>query len=223
MRTTTLISIIIADDHEIYLDGLTGFFNGQKQFQLLAQCRDGDQLVRAVEHHKPDVVVTDLNMPVVSGTEAIRRIHSSHPEVRVLALTIFDHEMMIVDALEAGARGYITKDSSKKQLFEAIETVYHNHPYYCTNTTAKLVRLISNSNFNPYGKEKKTLFTDTEKKIIQLICEDKSVKEMSKELFLAERTVEKYRATVFNKMNVKTVAGVAIYAIKHRLYFVKEQ
>jgi len=222
MRTTTLISIIIADDHEIYLDGLAGFFNGQKQFRLLAQCRDGDQLVRAVQHHKPDVVVTDLNMPIVSGTEAIRRIQSSNPEVRVLALTIFDHEMMIVDALEAGARGYITKDSSKKQLFEAIETVYQNHPYYCRNTTAKLVRLISNSYFNPYDKEKKTLFTETEKKIIQLICEDKSVKEMSQALFLAERTVEKYRATVFNKMNVKTVAGVAIYAIKHRLYFVKE-
>jgi DNA-binding NarL/FixJ family response regulator len=162
-------------------------------------------------------------MPVVSGVEAIRKIHLLHPETRILVLTIFDHEMMIVEALEAGAKGYITKDSSKKQLFEAIETVYNNHPYYCRNTTTKLVRLISNSYYNPYEKEKKPLFTETEKKIVQLICEDKSVKEMSQALFMAERTVEKYRATVFSKMNVKTVAGVAIYAIKHRLYFVKEQ
>jgi DNA-binding NarL/FixJ family response regulator len=222
MRITYSISIVIADDHEIYRDGLTGLFKDDPRYRILAECRDGDQLLRAVQLHKPEVVITDLHMPRVNGVEAIRIINRDHPLVRVLVLTIMDHEFMIVDALEAGAKGYLVKDAPKQELFEAIDAVYRNVPYYCRHTTAKLVRLISNSYYNPYEKDKKMLFSETEKKIIQLMCEDKSVKEMSQLLFIAERTIEKHRATVFNKMNVKTVAGVAIYAVKHKLYFIDQ-
>lgn len=222
MRKPSTITVAIAEDHEIYLDGLISQFANQDRFELIAACRDGDHLLRSVSHREPDVVITDLRMPVVSGIEAIRHLTENHPRIRVLVLSTFDHELMIVDALEAGAKGYINKDSPKKHLFEAIETVYKDQPYYCRHTTTKLIRLISNSYFNPYQNQKKPLFSENEKKIIRLMCEDKSVKEMSRELSMAERTVEKYRAVVFNKMNVKTVAGVAIYAVKHRLFVIEQ-
>jgi len=212
------IRAVIADDHEIYRDGLISLLRGISSVELLAECNNGEQLLRAVEVHQPDIVITDLNMPLISGVDAIRQLQANHPAVRVLVLTVMDHEYMIVQALEAGAKGYIIKDAPKADLVEAIDAVYRNLPYYCRHTTSKLVRLISNSHFNPYQKEKQALFSDTEKKIITLMCEDKSVKEMSQALFLAERTIEKHRAQVFNKMNVKTVAGVAIYAVKHKLY-----
>jgi DNA-binding NarL/FixJ family response regulator len=220
--TTDHISIIVADDHEIYLDGLSAYFSEQERYRIVAQCTSGEQLLRAARLHRPDVVITDLRMPGCGGIEAIRIMHTELPEIRILVQSVMDHEYMIVQALEAGANGYILKDSPKKEIFEAVEAVYLDQPYYCRQTTGKLVRLISNSFYNPYTREPQALFSDTEKKIIHLMCEDKSVREMAKELFMSERTVEKYRSAVLNKMNVKTVAGVAIYAIKHKLYVIRE-
>lgn len=219
----TAISVIIADDHEFFLDGLSGAFASQDKYALLAACKDGDHLLRAAHHHQPDVIVTDLKMPGTHGAELIKKLKEISPESSILILTVMDHEFTIVQALEAGGIGYILKDSSRTDLFDAIESANRGIPYYCRSTTRKLVRLISNSLFNPYDPSTKSLFTETEREIITMMCEDKSVKEMSAALFLSERTIEKHRSSVFNKMNVKTVAGVAIYAIKNNLYLINQQ
>ena len=219
MRKNIPIKIIIADDHEIYRDGLQSLFESNTKYEVIAQCHDGEHLLRAVNTHIPDIVLTDLKMPILSGVEAIRILHKEHPEIRCLALSTFDNEFMIVDALEAGAIGYITKSMPKKELFEAIDSVYRNIPYYCKSTSHKLARMIAGSYFNPYSKEKKGLYSDLEKQVIRLICEDKSCQEMAEALFMSYRTVENHRAKIFKKMNVKTTAGVAIYAVKHSLYF----
>jgi DNA-binding NarL/FixJ family response regulator len=217
---TNHISIIIADDHELYLDGLTTYFSEQPQYRVMAQCTNGEQLLRAARQHRPDVVITDLRMPGCDGIEAIRILHRELPEIRILAQSVMDHEYMIVQALEAGANGYILKDAPKKEIFEAVNAVYLNQPYYCRQTTGKLFRLINNNFHNPCVQQTQLVFTELEKKIIQLMCEDKSVREAAEILFLSERTIEKHRSAVLNKMNVKTVAGVAVYAIRHKLYII---
>ena len=222
MKKKIPISLIIADDHEIYRDGLVSAFDNQPDYQLVAVCTNGEHLVRATALNHPDVVLTDLKMPVMSGVEAITSIHEKYPVVRILALSNFDNEYMIVEALEAGAMGYITKSMPKKDLYEAIESVYNNIPYYCKSTTNKLTRMIANSYFNPYSKLKKGLFSEVEKQIIRLICEDKSCQEIGAILFMSTRTVENHRSKIFNKMQVKTTAGVAIFAVKHALYFMNE-
>jgi DNA-binding NarL/FixJ family response regulator len=221
-HVTNHISIILADDHEIYLDGLNAYFSANPRYRVLALCTDGEQLVRAAKQHRPDIVVTDLKMPRCNGIEAIRILHAELPQIRTLVLTVMDHEYMIVEALEAGANGYVLKDAPKQEMFDAVEALYQDQPYYCRFTSKKLVRLISRSGYNPYTKQKQPLFSDIEKSIIQLMCEDKSVREMTQALFLSERTIEKYRGAILHKMNVKTVAGVAIYAIKHNLYVIGE-
>ena len=219
MKKKSPIKIIIADDHEIYRDGLVTAFQNNDRYEIIATSQDGDHLLRTLNTHKPDIILTDLRMPVLSGVEAIRIIHKEYPAIRCLALSTFDNEFMIVEALEAGALGYITKSMPKKELFEAIESVYRNIPYFCQSTSHKLARIIAGSFFNPYSKEKKGLFSELEKQVIRLICEDKSCQEMADSLFLSTRTVENHRARIFKKMNVKTTAGVAIYAVKHSLYF----
>ena len=222
MKSHTPIKIIIADDHEIFRDGLAFTIQDSPKCEILASCVDGNQLVALTNQLKPDIVLTDLKMPVLSGVDAIRNIHKAHPEISCLALSTFDNEYMIVEALEAGAMGYITKNMPKKQLFEAIESVHRSIPYYCRTTSQKLARMIGSSFFNPYAQDKKGLFNDAEKAIIKLICEDKTCKEIADELVMSTRTVENHRSKIFRKMNVQTTAGVAIYAVKHALYFYEE-
>lgn len=222
MKSHTPIKIIIADDHEIFRDGLAFTIQDNPKYEILASCVDGNQLIAITNQLKPDIVLTDLKMPILSGVDAIRKIHKAHPEISCLALSTFDNEYMIVEALEAGAMGYITKNMPKKQLFEAIESVHRSIPYYCRTTSQKLARMIGSSFFNPYAQDRKGLFNDAEKAIIRLICEDKTCKEIADELVMSTRTVENHRSKIFRKMNVQTTAGVAIYAVKHALYFYEE-
>lgn len=222
MKSHPRIKIIIADDHEIFREGLACTIQDNPNCKILASCVDGSQLVNAAKKLLPDIVLTDLKMPILSGVDAIRRIHKSNPEIACLALSTFDNEFMIVEALEAGAMGYITKNMPKKELFEAIDSVNRGIPYYCRTTSQKLSRMIGSSFFNPYSQDKKGLFNDIEKTIIRLICEDKNCKEISDILVMSLRTVENHRSRIFKKMDVQTTAGVAIYAVKHALYFYKE-
>lgn len=222
MKVSSPIRLIIADDHEIYRDGLVSNFQNNPMYELVAVCINGDQLIRASANAESDVILTDLIMPGVTGVEAIRVIHKNQPSVRVLVLSNFDTEYLIVEALDAGATGYITKSMPKKDLDEAIESVYNNIPYYCKTTTAKLARMIRNSYFNPYQKGKQELFTELEKQIIRQICEGKSCQESGELLFMSARTVENHRGRIFKKMNVKTTAEVAIYAVKHNLFFMED-
>jgi DNA-binding NarL/FixJ family response regulator len=220
--TGVKLKLVIADDHDIYRDGLKSLLQGIDRFELCADSADGEQLLRAIQFYEPDVVITDFKMPGTPMLDVVKYIRQQHPTVGILMLTIMDHEYQIVQALEAGVNGYIIKDAPKSDLLDAIDSVSRKLPYYCRFSTARLVRFISNSYYNPYDKDTKLLFSDIEKNIIQLMCEDKSVKEMASVLFMAERTVEKYRSAVFEKMHVKTVAGVAIYAVKHKLYVIPE-
>ena len=213
------IKVIIADDHDLYRDGLRMLLHTDSEIELTAEAVNGKELIRLVNHHNPDVVITDLMMPLINGVEAIKEIHKRGVK-RIIALSSFDNEHLIVEALEAGALGYIIKNAQRGEIVEAIKTVYNLIPYYCSSTSARLVKRISESKFNPYTKVNLDLFSEKEKVIIRLICEEKSSEEIAGILFMGKRTVEGIRAKILAKMNVKTVAGVAIYAIKNSIYFI---
>ncbi|MES2329667.1 MAG: response regulator transcription factor [Bacteroidota bacterium] len=217
-----MIKVVIADDHEIFRDGLETLFTNHPKFMIVASCGDGDHLFRTVKKYKPDVVLTDLKMPVLDGVEAIKQIHAQYPKIICIALSSFDSEYLIVEALEAGAFGYLAKHSKKKEVFAAIETVMRGIPYYCDSTSRKLARLIAGSQFNPNATTHKELFSESEKAVIRLICEDNENNEIASILNMGVRRIEKHRTRIYNKMNVNTTAGIAIYAIRHRLFFLDE-
>jgi DNA-binding NarL/FixJ family response regulator len=214
------ITVIIADDHDVYRDGLRMLLNTDKDIEITGEASNGKQLIDLVKEHTPDVILTDLIMPGVDGVQAIKEIFKSGV-TRIIALSTFDTEYLIVEALEAGALGYILKNAQKGEIIEAIKTIYEFNPYYCKSTSSRLVKLISKSKFNPYTKENLDLFSDKEKEIIRLICEEKTSEEMGTILFMSKRTVDGIRAKILSKMNVKTVAGVAIYAIKNSIFFLR--
>ena len=157
-------------------------------------------------------------MPGIDGIEAIRELSATTP-IRFLALSTFDSEHLIVNALEAGAKGYIIKNAQDGEIIEAIKLLYNFRSYYCQSTKLRLARMIGKSKFNPYTAPVGDLFSEKEKLIIRLICEEKSSEEIAKILLLSKRTVDGIRARIMTKMEVKTPAGVVIFAIKNELFF----
>jgi DNA-binding NarL/FixJ family response regulator len=154
MISQSPIRIIIADDHQIYRDGLIKTLSEIAHFQVIDSCINGEQLINAVRIHQPDIVLTDLKMPVKTGVEAIAAITDHYPAVRCLALSNFDSEYQIIKAMNAGAMGYIQKTSDNAEIFDAIEQVYKGDEYYCKSTSKKLMRLaLKNLTFIPKTKK----------------------------------------------------------------------
>lgn len=211
------INIIIADDHELFRDGLKLMLSNFKHINILAQASNGKELVELVNQHKPDVIVTDINMPVMDGIEAVKQISAQHPATGIIALSMYDEDDLIIDMLEAGARGYLLKNAHKDEILQAIETVNLGNPYHCENTSKKLVKLISQSKYDPYKGKAKSLFNDKEIEIITLICQQLTAKEIAEKIYLSYRTVEGIRQKIMEKMEVTNTVGIVIYAIKNKL------
>lgn len=217
-QTNTPISVAIADDHEIFRDGLRLMLAKSDNIQIVGEADNGKDLVSIIEKLKPDVVVTDIKMPVMDGVEATRHIKEHHPQIEVIALSMFDDEELILEMLEAGAIGYLLKNADKTEVIEAIHTAFKSQPYYCKQTSGKLAKLIAFSRYNNQKKQKEAEFSDREKEIIRLICQEYTNKQIGEKLFLSARTVEGYRMKILEKMDVKNIVGIVIEAIRLGIY-----
>lgn len=219
-RTKPRITLLIADDHEIFRDGLSLMLSKQEDIQLIAQAENGKELVELTEKHQPDVILTDIKMPQMDGIEATRILIQKFPGLKIIALSMFDEESLIVEMLESGAKGYLLKNADKHEILEAITSVHEEKTFYCRGTSARLALMIVKSKFNPYKKRQPVVFNDREKEIIKLICQQFTAHEIGEKLFLSKRTVEGYRIRILEKMNVKNTAGIVVFALKHN--FIKE-
>jgi two-component system, NarL family, response regulator NreC len=211
------IKLLIADDHEIFRDGFKLMLSKFTDIELVGEAENGRELVELTKKLKPDVIITDIKMPIMDGIDATQKISEKYPDIGIIGLSMFDEDDLIIDMLEAGAKGFLIKNAGKLEITEAIRTVYEGEPYYCKTTSHKLTNLIAKSRFNPYKKVNKIEFTDKERIIIQLICKELSNKEIADKLFVSSRTVEGHRLKILDKMNVKNTVGLVVYAMKHGL------
>jgi DNA-binding NarL/FixJ family response regulator len=218
MDTSAGIKLLIADDHEIFRDGFKLMLSKFTDIILVGEAENGKQLIDLTETLLPDVIITDIKMPIMDGIEATKKITSLYPDIGIIGLSMFDEDDLIVDMLEAGAKGFLIKNAGKLEITEAIRTVYNQEPYYCKTTSHKLTNMIAKSKFNPYKKIDRIEFTEREKEIIGLICNELTNKEIADKLFLSSRTVEGHRLKILEKMNVKNTVGLVVYAIKNGLY-----
>ena len=222
MSEVAPIRLVIADDHEIFRDGLALMLSRQKDMVLVGQAPDGQALLTVARESNPDVILADIKMPHLDGIEATKILLGEFPDLKIIALSMFSEENLIVEMLEAGARGYLLKNADKQEIVDAIVSVADNRVYYCKDTSATLANMIVKSNFNPYRKREVVEFNDREMEIIRLICKQFTAQEMGESMFLSRRTVEGYRTRILEKMNVKNTAGVVIYALKNKLISEKE-
>ena len=220
MTTVPTIRLVIADDHEIFRDGLALMLSRQKNMTLAGQASDGAQLLTLARETQPDVVLADIKMPHMDGIEATKALLKEFPDLKIIALSMFSEENLIVEMLEAGAKGYLLKNADKQEILDAIASVMQNQEYYCRDTSVTLASMIVKSSFS--RKKEVVEFSDRELEIIKLICKQFTAQEMGESLFLSRRTVEGYRTRILEKMNVKNTAGVVIYALKNKLISEKE-
>ena len=212
------IRVIIADDHEIFRDGLRIMLQKQPEIELVAEAGDGLELVDHVKRLQPDIVISDVKMPRMDGAAATRHLAEHYPNIGIIALTMFDEEDLIIDMLEAGAKGYLLKNADKHEIVEAIKSVYDHQPYYCRHTSHRLAEMVAKSKFNPHKQVVKPDFSERELEIIRHICDGLTSKQIGEKIFLSVRTIEGLRMKILEKMDVKNTAGIIIYAIKNSLY-----
>jgi DNA-binding NarL/FixJ family response regulator len=213
-----LINVVMADDHGIFRDGFELILSRAPGMHLMGQAANGRELIEKVEECQPHVVVTDIKMPLMDGIEATRKISSTWPGIGVIGLSMHDEDDLILEMLEAGAKGYLLKNADKQEVIAAIETVYAGDPYYCTSTNTKLAKLIAKTRYQVFNRTKKPEFNEKEIEIIQLICQEFTNREIGEKLFMSVRTVEGYRLKILEKMNVKNTVGLVIYAIQQGFF-----
>jgi DNA-binding NarL/FixJ family response regulator len=210
----TPIRILLADDHNLLRDGLRLLLERQPGFAVVAEAGDGREALRLAEEHRPDVAVMDIAMPLLNGIDATKRIVDACTPTSVIILSMHHDESYIVRALNAGARGYLLKDSLKADLIGAVKAVSQGHSYFSPQIRA----LLQEDYFREMSDKHKTdsfeLLTAREREILQLAAEGRSNKEVAQLLNLSQHTVETHRAHILQKLNLHTVPELILYAVR---------
>lgn len=191
-----MINVIFADDHEIFRDGLRAVFRRQSEIKLLAEAADGEELLALVDKHRPDVLLIDIKMPRLDGITATRRILEKYPATGIIALTMANEESLVMDMLDAGAHGYMLKNTSKADVIYAIRRVHSGHTYYCPQASATIA---ANYRKTRLGQLPETLLNEKEKEILQYLLQGHTNEEIASFIHLSVRTVEGYRRSIIEK------------------------
>lgn len=210
------IKLMIADDHVIFRKGLKKILEDVRFLQIIGEASNGVELLTLAHQLRPDVILVDVSMPVMDGVMAVKELCKRQLSRRIIALSVFSHETHIMEMLEAGAIGYLTKGVGKKEILEAIEAVYENRPYFCQESSRQVTDLIEK--YHTGYRNHLVVFTEREKDIIQLICEGCTSKDVARSLYISQRTVEGHRTRIMQKMRVKSIAGLVAYACEKGLY-----
>ncbi len=206
------ISIVIADDHSFFREGLVKVLNMTGMVKVVGEASNGQELVDLTQQLDPDLLIVDIGMPILNGIEAVKQIREKGLRARVIALSMHSEDAIIIQMLEAGAMGYLDKNTSKEELYQAIDSVVvQNRAYFPASTNTHMVSLLASSPYKPFPDEV-LVFTERELEVIALVCLEFSNKEIASQLKLSQRTIETHRVRIMERMNVKTVAGLVVYA-----------
>ena len=218
MTTLTSIRIIIADDHYLFRNGIKNHLASFPRFTVIAEATNGDELFNLVSEMKPDVIITDIQMPGMNGILTTKKIMANFPKMKVLAISFLDNEFAVIDMLEAGAKGYICKNMERGELETAVDTVYRDEPYFSLASNPSLIRQIAQSKFDPFKLRQATALSERELQIIQLICEEKTSQQIGDTLYISARTVETHKQNIYHKIGVSSIAGLVVYAIRNGIF-----
>ena len=217
MKEETLIKVALADDHVLLRNALASLIDRFENCKVLMQASNGKELTTAISKtNLPDVVLLDLNMPIMDGFETATWIRDNYPTVHVLMLTMYDSELTLIRLLQAGVKGFLKKDIHPTELQYAIRSVIANGYYYSHNATGKLLNLFR-SNKEVSSTLNKTMLTETDIRFLQLSCSEMTYKEIAQQMKLNPRGVDNLRDNLFTKLEVKSRVGLAMYAIRHVL------
>lgn len=210
-----MANIVLTDDHVLLRNGLASLVKSLGH-EVYFEANNGKDLIAKLNPEKiPDIILLDINMPEMDGYETASWLKENHPEIKVLALTMYDNENAIIRMLNCGAKGYILKDSDPDELELAIDSMMAKGHYYTEMVNNKL--LIALGKQEEEKNELKILLNlnDKEKHFLELCCTELTYKEIAEKMFISHRTVDNYRDVLFEKLHLKTRVGLVMFAIKN--------
>ncbi len=205
--------VAVVDDHTLLSEAIAGLVRQFPDFEVVAVCKNGKELLNYLKNSKkhPNIVLMDVNMPVMNGIETTLALSKDFPEIKVIALSIEEDEQIILKMIRAGAKGYLLKDTQKEVLKQALIDV-EKVGFYHTNTVKKILKSAEN---NP---KKEIILKEREIEFLKLACTEMTYKEIADVMCLSPKTVEGYREALFQKLNVKNRTGLVLYAIKNNIF-----
>ncbi len=214
------IKIAIAEDHQLMRQGMVALLEEESDLEVTFDVGDGAELLKKLESDQVDIILLDLDMPIVSGQQALKVIVNKYPNTHAIIISMFYSDEFISECITIGARGFLPKNSDIENVIDAIHAV-HEQGYYFDDKISKalLLELVSEKKVKPNFTSE--MLTEKEVEVLKLICEGMTNKEISEVLCKSVRTIEGYRASVFDKTNSKNTAGLVIYAIKNNIYTIK--
>ncbi len=212
------IRIIIVDDHQIFVEGLRASLSEQNELavEVVAEVHDGGEAIRAVEQHRPDMVIMDVSMPGMNGITATGRILSSHPDVKVLCLSMYQDRRFVLAALRAGAAGYVLKESALEELINAIRRIAAGDTYLSPGIAGMVVQALRDQQPDDDDDISDRLSV-REREVLQMLAEGHSTQEVADRLAISIKTVGTHREHIMNKLGIHSVAGLTKYAIRQGL------
>ncbi len=219
MATDQIIKIAIADDHQIFRDGIKMALSGKVNLKMLWEAEDGKDLMNKVSSKIPDVLLMDIRMPEIDGVNAIEMLRKEYEDLKIIVLTMYDDQQMISKMMEMGANAYLTKTTDPEEIYEAILTCMNEDFYFNSLVNnAVMGKLMQKKNVRlHYGNTVTITFSEKEVKILQLLAADKTTDEISKTIFLSPRTIETIRQNMKSKVGAKTIAGLIMYGMRNKL------
>lgn len=205
------IKVVIADDHSIVRQGIKQILELENNIQVIGEASNGKEALEKVAQLKPDIVLLDINMPILSGIEVIKSLKEQKFESKIIILTIHSEKEYLIEAIQNGASGYVLKDAESEILIEAINKAYNGENYIPSNLATELIKGYSSGNKSTDINE----LTDREIEVLKAISEGLSNKEIGSKLFISEKTVKNHISSIFRKLDISDRTQAAIFAIKH--------
>jgi DNA-binding NarL/FixJ family response regulator len=205
--------VLLADDHAVVAEGLEALL--KESFELVGVVHDGRALIDAAERLRPDVIVTDISMPLLNGLDAIRQIRARRPDTKLIVLTMHQETQLAVDAFRAGAVGYLLKVSPGEELITAIGQVAQGRSYVSTLLAKDLITLLIEA--AKQGSSGDTPLTPRQREVLQLIAEGHTMKEIASILYISPRTAESHKYEIMQTLGMETTAALIQYAVRAKL------
>lgn len=205
--------IVIVDDHTLFSNSLKKLIETYQDYEVIRQLKNGEELKNYLSKTSviPDLILLDVNMPVLNGKETMKWVNEAYPDYKVLALSMDDNDTTIISMLRNGAKGYILKDIDPVNFREALDQTIKTGQYY----TQKVSQTLFNQIVKPESSKSNFSFKEREIEFLEHVCSEKTYKEIAQEMFLSPKTVDGYRENMFKKLEIRSRVGLAMFAIKH--------
>jgi len=209
------LRVFLADDHAVVRDGLRYMLEAQEEVEVVGDAVNGLEAVREVERLRPDVVVMDIAMPVLNGTEATQRIREDIPSIQVVILSMYSTSEHIFQAFQAGALGYVLKESAIMEVLEAVETVANGRHYLSQKISGTVVEDYLRCRKDTAQQSPLEILSAREREIMKLVVEGRSSSQIAETLCLSPKSVETYRSRLMQKLGLDNVSGLVRFAMQH--------